>query len=184
MTTTPDRHFHGGIQPGTTAYTPESEELQTTTTRVRNRIITDLAPEGYVCKSKLAKDEIPGGLDGCQPDGGIWYDTTGRAVVAVESKYQGVGGNAHERWYKNHAIISHIYPGIRYLTFCSGKGFVPTVPRPYRGFGFALAREGKDPHAWNILHPIGVSFFNSEPGFADEFMYRVMVAAIRGTPLE
>jgi hypothetical protein len=50
----------------------------------------------------------------------------------------------------------------------------------YRGFGFALAREGKSPDAWNVLHPLGVSFFSDEDGFTDSRILDVMKRAITG----
>lgn len=41
---------------------------------------------------KLTKDEIPGGIGACQPDGGCWWYVNGdkkELILVVEAKYQG-----------------------------------------------------------------------------------------------
>lgn len=65
---------------------------------------------------------------GCVPDGGMWFDNTRgnqrNLIAAFEAKKQGKGGNAIERWCKNYALVKHINPEVKYITFMSGGGAV------------------------------------------------------------
>jgi hypothetical protein len=168
-------HFPAGIQAGTEVYDQKSRKLNSQLTQVKKELEVILKPMGYSYRSGVM---ATGGMNEIRPDGGIWESKDGMIVV-IEGKKQGSGGNAHERWYKNNAIINFLYPKHRYITFCVGIGTRKTSSM-YRGFGFALAREGKSPDAWNVLHPLGVSFFSDEDGFTDSRILDVMKRAITG----
>ena len=82
---------------------------------------------GITMQKKLSKNDfanyfgyVP--LDkGCEPDGGIWfYD--GLPVFVVEAKNEGKKGNAHQRWWENANIISHMNPECIYYTLATGTG--------------------------------------------------------------
>ena len=80
-------------------------------------------------KSAVPEFVNKGILHGCRPDGGMWF-TGPRSLlerllaVAFEAKHQQNGGNANERWYKNHWACNQVSPGVQYVTFMSGKGAV------------------------------------------------------------
>lgn len=171
--------MRGGIQVGTTAYDGLSRELNSQLTEAKHSLAAELLALGYTMRPRLLPNDIKGAMEGMNPDGGIWYDKEGRLVAVFEAKKQGSKGNAHERWYKNHAIINHISPNARYVTFCCGSG-VLVESTMYKCFAFALVREGKCPHSWNVLHPTGTSFFGSQMGFATAQIRAIMLSAITG----
>jgi hypothetical protein len=171
--------MNGGIQKGTTAYDSHSRTLNQQLTLAKRELAEELIGRGYTMLPRLAASKVPGGFEGMAPDGGIWYDRSGKIVAVFEGKKQGSKGNAHERWYKNNAIISHLNPLAKYVTFCCGAG-VLRESTMYKCFGFALARERKKPCSWNKLHSTGVSFFGSEHGFTVEQLKTIMRESITG----
>lgn len=70
----------------------------------------------------LIGSKVEARLAGMYPDGGMWFDDDGKLVLAIECKYQGIKGNAIERWNKN-ANMARALGVKRYLTFCGGEGF-------------------------------------------------------------
>jgi hypothetical protein len=74
-------------------------------------------------QKKLAKDQIPGGVGACAPDGSLWF-WKGTLIAAFEAKKQQNRGNAIERWHKNHALCRMINPKVSYVTFACGEGAV------------------------------------------------------------
>jgi len=168
-----------GIKKGTVAYDEHSSRLNNQLTIAKNELEEKLSSLGYMLKRRLRREEVPGGLEGINPDGGIWCDSTGKVVAIFEAKKQGSSGNAHERWYKNQSVASYLYPDVKYVTFCCGSG-VSKKSTMYKGFGFALARELKDPHSWNVLHDKGVSFFRKKSGYTTKQIKKIMLAAILG----
>lgn len=149
--------MNGGIKPGTVAYDESSLLLNKQFTLAKKELLLELSPLGYTMERKLSAQSVPGKLEGICPDGGIWRDANNRVVAVFEGKKQGAIGNAHERWYKNHAVVSFLFPTCRYVTVCCGLGVLPKSTM-YKGFGFALTREGKPSDSWNVTHEHGVSF--------------------------
>jgi len=164
--------FRGGIQLGATAYDDLSREMNIRLTRIKKSLATELSQSGYSMKVKINENDHAVLHRGCSPDGGIWFDATGKAIVAFESKKQGVRGNAHERWFKNFMFISHIYNGIRYVTFVSGKGCDSNMGDDFRSF---LEMQGRKT---DILYPDGASFFLSQSGFTDDEVREIMRKAV------
>lgn len=157
--------FHGGIQVGSSAYDEQSRNLNRLLTVVKHDLQRELESEGIVLVSRL---------DHMSPDGGIWFRGTD-ALVAFEAKKQGVRGNAHERWFKNHRFLTHLHPGIRYVTFATGEG-AEAGCRMYEDFNRMLLTEGKT--EWNILHPEGCSFYCRRDGFDRDEILEIMRKAI------
>lgn len=171
--------MNGGIKAGTTAYDKSSKKLNNQLTIAKKELANELLGKGYEMRPRISAADVPGGMEGMNPDGGIWYDSSKKIVAVFEGKKQGSVGNAHERWYKNNAIISHMNPNARYVTFCCGSG-VLSESTMYKCFAFALARESKNPKDWNVLHKTGVSFFGSENGFTIDQIKKIMRKAITG----
>ena len=90
---------------------------------------------------KLDQTQIPGGVGGCEPDGGLWF-RDGRLVAVFEAKTQGKRGNSIERWYKNQYIARLLNQDVCYVTFCGGDGI-----------------EVGDP-MWKILHVAHLDGYN------------------------
>jgi len=84
---------------------------------------------GTQAKSAVPEFTDKGIIMGCKPDGGMWF-TGPRSLlerllaVAFEAKHQQDGGNANERWFKNHYFCKIVSPDMQYVTFMSGKGAV------------------------------------------------------------
>lgn len=118
--------FKGGIQSGTTAFDLDSKKLDEQT-KVARDTLTKEFPNLLMVKmfSKEMKYTLVG--DDCfgfAPDGGAWF-LNGKLVACFESKKQGIGGNAYERWWDNARTAKFINPDVVYLTFCSGEGAAP-----------------------------------------------------------
>lgn len=125
----------GGIQPGTTASSESSKKIDSQVKRANIELFEEIGNTipGLTYQGKLKKDQIPGGVGACQPDGGIWL-LNGKPIVASEAKKQGKGGNAIERWYNNSHILKATNKEILYATFATGEGVE------------------KDNPIWNTLH--------------------------------
>ena len=125
----------GGIQPGTVASSVESKLIDKQVKTANKELFEELKAtiEGLTYQAKLRKDQIPGGVGSCQPDGGIWL-FNGLPIFASEAKKQGEFGNAIERWYKNPFISRACNKDILYVTFGTGKGTAVNGP------------------VWNTLH--------------------------------
>ena len=119
----------GGIQPGTTASSTASKKIDSQVKRANMELfeeLKDIVP-GLTYQAKLTKEQIPGGVGACQPDGGIWL-LNGKPIVASEAKKQGKGGNAIERWYNNSHILKATNKDILYVTFATGEGVEQNSP--------------------------------------------------------
>jgi hypothetical protein len=164
--------FKGGIQAGASAYDAMSRQMNIRLTEMKRILASELSPSGYTMKAGIDGRDHAILRRGCSPDGGIWFDPSGNAVAAFESKKQGRNGNAHERWFKNFMFIGHIYKGIRYVTFASGEGCGSGMGKDFVSF---LDMHGRKT---NILHPDGASFFLSEDGFTDQEVLDIMRKAV------
>jgi hypothetical protein len=142
-----------------------TDEQAKTNDNLLKIIAKDLEKElnipGLSFQIKLNKDQIKSKVGACQPDGGIWFYNE-KPICFFESKKQNNGGNAIERWYKNHWVLSRINPNILSGTFCVGGG----------------AKKGGV--IWKTLHEAcegnfdclqnGNSVFLSEQGFNHSFV--------------
>ena len=113
----------GGIQPGTVASSVESKLIDKQVNTANKELFQELKDTipGLTYQAKLKKDQIPGEEGACQPDGGIWF-YLGKPIFASESKKQGIGGNAIERWFDNAYILHAANKNLLYLTFATGDG--------------------------------------------------------------
>jgi hypothetical protein len=121
-------------------------------------------------KKKLDKNEIPGNVGACQPDGGLWY-FKGKLIAAFEAKKQGNGGNAIERWFKNNFICRMVAPKVSYVTFGIGPGACENGVIPKC---LAVAHL----NGFNELHPEANSLFLSENGFTRNQIKAIMIQTI------
>jgi hypothetical protein len=142
----------GGIQKGTQAGSKASKKLDRNLRKVSEAIAQALEAqnkpgspyferghENLVAarwtqekKDRAALPELAqlGITVGCVPDGGMWFDgdrsKPDRKLLAVfEAKHQQDGGNAIERWCKNHMFSKCISPDMTYHTVMSGEGAKP-----------------------------------------------------------
>ena len=111
--------FKGGIQKGTVATDAAARKLDEQCKTLKDRLAEEFPT--LTMQRKLTKDQIPGNIGACEPDGGVWL-RDGVVVAVFEAKKQGSGGNAIERWFKNNYICRMINPDVCYVTFCSGEG--------------------------------------------------------------
>ena len=119
-------------------------------------------------QSKLNQSQIPGGVGGCEPDGGLWfYDDL--LIAVFEGKKQQNKGNAIERWFKNYYICKEINDDLSYVTFCTGEGVNGVIPK---------ALNVAHPKGWNEYYGGKNSCYLSEEGFADDHIYNVMEEVI------
>jgi hypothetical protein len=174
----------GGIQKGTEAGSEESKKLDNDVkmiaeaiAQVQSKYFFERGHRVYDATKKnkqtIRENAIPeftkkGVLVGCVPDGGMWFsgdrsDATRLLQFVFEAKYQGVAGNAIERWYNNHFLCSKIFPGVKYITFMTGKG----------------AEHGE------VLHKHGDSvvgldpdciFYYAPEGFSQEGIFNIMIS--------
>lgn len=117
----------GGIQPGTVATDANARKLDEQCKNLKDEVFTilkTLYPE-LTLQRKLSKDQIPGGIGACEPDGGAWF-YKGVLIAVFEGKKQQDAGNAIERWFKNNYICKMINPNVSYVTFCTGEGAYDT----------------------------------------------------------
>ena len=115
--------FKGGIQNGTVATDARARKLDEQCKHQKESVFAELKqkyPE-LTLQKKLTKEQIPGGVGACEPDGGAWFYNN--VLIAVfEGKKQQDRGNAIERWFKNNYICRKINPDVSYVTFCTGEG--------------------------------------------------------------
>lgn len=162
-----------GIQKGQCATDALARKLDVDCRQAATKVQEILAAEGIAVEfqKKLAKDQIPGNIGACQPDGGLWF-IDGKLVAAFEGKKQGNGGNAIERWFKNNFICRTIAPEISYVTFATGPGAI---------------ERGVIHNCLNVAHLQGVnqinhkanSLFLSEHGFTCDELVAIMVEVLR-----
>ena len=82
---------------------------------------------GILYQKKLTKNDFAKHFDyvpktkGCEPDGGIWF-YNGLPVLVIEAKHEDKKGNAHQRWWENANLISHMNPKCIYHTLATGTG--------------------------------------------------------------
>lgn len=117
-----------GIQKGQVATDAAAKTNDTLLKSVAKILQVELASiEGLTFQRKLRQDQIKSGVGSCEPDGGIWF-YNGKPICFFESKKQGKGGNAIERWFKNFTVLSRINRNIQSGTFCVGEGTVKGAP--------------------------------------------------------
>ena len=124
-----ENYFKGGIQKGTTAWDKYSRKLDQQVLEAALRLKDDhiIKRNNITFQKKLNKDQVPGGMVGCSPDGGVWFKD-GVLIAAFEAKKQGERGNAIERWWKNETVLRTINQNISYVTFATGEGATETGP--------------------------------------------------------
>ena len=174
--------FKGGIQKGTVATDARARKLDEQCKHQKESVFAELKqkyPELTVQK-KLTKEQIPGGIGACEPDGGAWF-YNGVLIAVFEGKKQQDAGNAIERWFKNNFICRLINPNVSYVTFCTGEG-------AYRFWDKLLGRltYGQIVKALNVAHLEGFDQYN--PGsnsaflntdcFTKEFLNATMIEVI------
>lgn len=143
-----------GIQPGTRAHSPESQRLERA---VRNfqPSLKDLTHINRMGPTEMTKAFGYVRLTGIEPDGGLWMDGN-KPVFASEAKYQGIAGNAMERWAKNWLFLKEL--GVkRYVTFCAGPGFFNGHPMDRLIVDIVRTEEPTRKLVWN--EPIGRLWF-------------------------
>jgi len=165
----------GGIQPGTVASSAASKKIDKQVKIASLDLFEELKDviPGLTYQGKLNKDQIPGGVGACQPDGGIWL-LNGKPIVASEAKKQGKGGNAIERWYNNSFILRTVNKDIMYATFATGEGALKnstiwsTLHIAVEG-NYNMIREKSESYGQD-----GVSVFLSESDFDYDFVKATM----------
>ena len=150
------RPYKGGIQPGTTASSPQSEELDDQVRQISKIVYDKLKPKYPELERlyKMPKRMLFEGIGACAPDGGVWTYKN-KFVAAFEGKHQGLSGNAIERWFKNYHHIIDNSPRCPLVTFATGPG----------------VRRGE----YNTIRQGGPSVFLSELGFSNQFVEEVMM---------
>lgn len=121
-------------------------------------------------QKKLKKDQIPGGVGACAPDGSLWF-WEGKLIAAFEAKKQQNRGNAIERWHKNHSMCRVINPEVSYITFACGEGAV-VGGVIHKAIAFQHL-EGFDKY-----NPGKNSCWMKPSGFSDEEIEKVMLQVI------
>jgi hypothetical protein len=176
--TTPNKtkKFRGGIQEGTMAWDANSLALDKQISRIAKELSNDPAVinAGYSFQKKLRKDQIPGELGACAPDGGVWFKN-GKPIAAFEAKKQGDRGNAIERWYKNAFILNYLNPTINYVTFTCGEGATANTPI---GRTLAITVYENGEHHFNKYREGKPSVFLSVEGYTDDEVRTIMKKAL------
>ena len=174
--------FKGGIQKGTVATDARARKLDEQCKHLKYDVFSELKkiyPQ-LTMQKKLRKDQIPGGIGACEPDGAAWFFND--VLIAVfEGKKQQDAGNAIERWFKNNYICRKINPDVSYVTFCTGEG-------AYRFWDKMLGRltYGQIVKALNVAHLEGFNQYNpgensaflSTDCFEKEFLRSTMIEVI------
>lgn len=179
------KRFNGGIQDGTVATDPRARKLDDQCKHTKDstfELLKVLYPK-LTLQKKLTQKQIPGGIGGCQPDGGAWfYD--GVLILAVEGKKQQNRGNAIERWFKNNFICRLINQQVSYITFCTGEGaFMNWVEKEDSD---ELMTYGQIVKALNVAHLDGFNKYNpgknsaflNIDGFTKQEMQDILIEAI------
>ena len=170
------KKFRGGIQKGTMAWDSVSLALDKQVSRVAKELASDpkVIAAGYTLQKKIKKEQIPGNIGACAPDGGVWFKK-GIAVAAFEAKKQGKKGNAIERWYKNAFILRTLNPSVNYVTFTCGAG--ATIDTPIgRTLALAVYENGK--HNFNKYREGKNSVYMSVTGYTDKEIRAIMRKAL------
>jgi len=174
--------FKGGIQNGTVATDARARKLDKQCKHVKDEIFALLQARypQLTLQKKLTKDQIPGGIGACEPDGGAWF-YNGVLIAVFEGKKQQDRGNAIERWFKNNFVCRAINPDVSYVTFCTGEG-------AYRIWDKMLGNltYGQIVKALNIAHlegfdqynPGGNSAYLNTDCFTKEFLSAIMIKVI------
>ena len=178
IATTPNKtkKFRGGIQKGTMAWDANSLALDKQISKIAKELSNDPAviKAGYTFQKKLRKDQIPGELGACAPDGGVWFKN-GKLVAAFEAKKQNDKGNAIERWFKNAFVLNTINPKTNYVTFTCGNGATTDSPIG-RTLAIAVYENGK--HNFNVYRENKTSVFLSVDGYTDNEVRVIMKKAL------
>ena len=162
----------GGIQPGTVATDVNARKLDEQCKNLKDEVfivLKTLYPE-LTLQRKLSKDQIPGGIGACEPDGGAWF-YKGVLIAVFEGKKQQDAGNAIERWFKNNYICKMINPNVSYVTFCTGEGAYDTG---VIGKALNIAHL----NGFNEYYPGMNSAFMSIDPFTREFINATMIEVI------
>lgn len=176
QTETSTKIFKGGIQKGTMAWDATSLALDKQVSRIAKELSNDPAviAAGYYFHKKLKKDQIPGCIGACAPDGGVWFKN-GVLVAAFEAKKQGKDGNAIERWFKNTFILRTLNPNVNYVTFTCGKGATMDTPIG-KTLAIAVYEDGK--HKFNEYREGKNSVFMNVNGYTDDDVRSIMRKAL------
>lgn len=156
----------------------ESSSLDKNTKKAMKKIATDLSKfydfaDGHTNKiTKKVDMRLPefvslGITLGCVPDGGMWFKNINgqrKLMYVFESKYQGIKGNAIERWGKNYILCKMLNPEVKYITFLSGAGCQE---------GQILHRFAK---SMEILDPSNTIFYSQESGFTEQEISSIMLS--------
>lgn len=121
--------FRGGIQPGTTASSKESRELDRNVKTVAKKLLQEYTQFRVIKRFSHAHKMQWVGEDcfGFQPDGYAWF-INDQLVAVFEAKKQGIEGNVQERWWDNACTAQFINKDVRYHTWCRGEGCVTGGP--------------------------------------------------------
>lgn len=111
-------------------------------------------------------------ISGAAPDGGCFF-IDGKLALCSEAKKQQDGGNAIERWHKNHAMVQPFGREVAYVTFCSGPGagdeaVMSKILNPaMHNEDIARLDRGEPPmnKQWNVPYNEGLSCYRSVNGF-------------------
>lgn len=157
-----------GIQPGTVASSDASRKIDRSVKNANKELFEEIKTTypGLSWQRHFKKDQMPGGVGGCQPDGGIWF-FNGKPIVSSEAKAQNKSGNAIERWFKNFYLLQRANKDIFYVTFATGEGVAQNGPIWKTLY---IAVDGK----YNTINESRVSVFLSEEGFEYDFIKSIM----------
>ena len=166
------KRFNGGIQNGMVATDARARKLDEQCKHLKDDVFAALSqqyPE-LTLQKKLRKDQIPGGMGACEPDGGAWF-YKGKLIAVFEGKKQQDRGNAIERWFKNNFICRKINPDVSYVTFCTGEG-------AYEGGVIWKALNVAHLGGMNQCNPGDNSAFMDTDCFTKEFINDIMVEVV------
>lgn len=168
--------FRGGIQKGTMAWDAVSLALDKQINKIAKELAKDPAviSAGYSYQKKLKKEQVPGNIGACSPDGGVWI-RDGKVIAAFEAKKQGKSGNAIERWYKNTFILRTLNPLVNYVTFTCGAGASINTPI---GQTLAIAVYENGEHHFNEYREGKNSVFMNVDGYTDDEVRIIMRKAL------
>lgn len=168
--------FRGGIQKGTMAWDAVSLALDKQIDKIAKELSKDpnVVANGYTFQKKLKKEQIPGRIGSCQPDGGVWFKD-GKLIAAFEAKKQGKSGNAIERWYKNAFILRTLNPLVNYVTFSCGAGASINTPI---GKTLAIAVFENGQHYFNEFREGKNSVYMNVDGYTDNEVRIIMRKAL------
>jgi hypothetical protein len=163
----------GGIQPGMCATDALARSLDESckyqTTKVYS-ILHAIYGDDLVCQSSLRKEQIPGNIGACVPDGGLWF-YKGTLIATFEGKKQQDRGNAIERWFKNNFICRMINKDISYVTFACGEG-------AYKNGTIGKSLNVAHLSGFNQYNPGENSCFMQPEGFDRDFIADTMIEVI------